>query len=88
MAKVRLLLCGPVHVSNVAKCNLGKVILEPMLVSSFPNYAGKAGGGGDALSRGTSWYVYASVFAITLLPACHFLPCFSQPSFPLYLRAR
>ena len=39
MIKVRLLLCGRVHVYNVAKCNLGKVILEPMLVSSFPNYA-------------------------------------------------
>ena len=24
--------------SNVAKCNLGKVNLEAMLVSSFPNY--------------------------------------------------
>ena len=28
MIKVRLLLCGHVHVSNVAKCNLDKVILE------------------------------------------------------------
>ena len=46
MAKVRLLLCGRVHVSNVAKCNLGKVILESMLVSSFPNYAGTGGGRG------------------------------------------
>ena len=38
MIKVRLLLCGRVQVCSVPKCNLGKVILEPMLVSSFPNY--------------------------------------------------
>lgn len=75
MIKVRLLLCGRVHVYNVAKCNFGKVILEPMLFSSFLNYAWEGGGwGGDALSRGTSWLVYASVFAITVLLACHFFP--------------
>lgn len=45
MIKVRLLLCGRVHVYNVAKCNFGKVILEPMLFSSFLNYAWEGGGG-------------------------------------------
>ena len=46
MIEVRLLLCGRVHVYNVTKCNLGKVILEAMLVSSFPNYAWGGGGAG------------------------------------------
>ena len=41
---------------NVAKCNLGKVNLEAMLVSSFSSYAG---GWLNASSRGSSWLVYA-----------------------------
>ena len=57
---------------NVAKCNLGKVNLKQMLVSSFPNCAG----GGPMPLAGAPCDLYAqllacsslhSLFALTLL---------------------
>ena len=61
MIKVRIMLCGRVQVYSVPKCNLGKVILEPMLVSSFPNYAW-GGGGGMPLAEAPLCYNLVACF--------------------------
>ena len=69
----------------MAKCNLGKVNLEAMLVSSFPNYAGGGVGGGPMPLAGVPHDLYTqllacsfsqSVFAMDLFLACHFCAVF------------
>ena len=74
---------------KVAKCNLGKVNLKAMLVSSFPNYAG----GGPMPLAGVPHDLYTkllacssspSVFAMDLFLACHFCAVFF-PALPTSL---
>ena len=58
----------------MAKCNLGKVNLEAMLVRGFPSYAG----GGPMPLAGAPCDLY------TQLLACYFVLCFfSHSSVPL-----
>ena len=51
------------HVSFVAKCNLGKINLEAMLVSSFSCYTG----GGPMPLAGTSRDLYTQLLACSSL---------------------
>ena len=71
----------------MAKCNLGKVNLEAMLVSSFPNNAGGdpmllAGAPRDLYMQLLACSSSQRVFAKALLLACHFCVVFfpSPPS--------
>ena len=71
----------PLHIAlklNMAKCNLGKVDFEAMLVSSFSSYAR----GGPMLLAGAArdLQFVAKCFCNSLLFVCHFVP--SHPSLP------
>ena len=68
---------------HAAKCNLGKVNLEVMLVESFSNYAR----GGQTPLAGAPCFlvVLRSVFTRFLLLAWHFGAVFFSPTLPLSL---
>ena len=66
---------------NVAKCNLGKVNLKQMLVSSFPNCSGGglmalAGAPHDLYTQLPTCSSLQSVFSLALLFACQFCAVF------------
>ena len=78
---------------NVAKCNLGKVNLEAMLVSSFPSYTR----GGPMPLAGAPRDLYSQLLACSssqsvVAIACCFKPfcalVFSHPALPLKVWAR
>ena len=78
---------------NVAKCNLGKVNLEAMLVSSFPSYTR----GGPMPLAGAPRDLYSQLLACSssqsvVAIACCFKPfcalVFSHPALPLEVWAR
>ena len=73
---------------NVAKCNLGKVNLEAMLVSSFPSYSW----GGPMPLAGAPRDLYTQLLACSSLQSVVAITCclraslcfgFSNPSLPL-----
>ena len=77
----RLLVVKEVGFSYVAKCNLGKVNLEAMLVSSFPSYAGGgpmplAGAPCDVYTQFVCLQLFAKCCSNSLLLAFHFVLCF------------
>ena len=83
---------------NVAKCNLGKVNLEAMLVSSFPSYTRGglmplAGAPCDLYNAVDCLQFFAKCCCNSLLFACHFVLWFFShpylpPSLPLEVWAR
>ena len=78
---------------NVAKCNLGEVNLEAMLVSSFSSYSGD---GPMPLAGAPRDFVYP-VACLQFLAKCFAIGCclctrlffgFSHPSLPFEVRVR
>ena len=78
---------------NVAKCNLGKVNLEAMLVSSFPSYSW----GGPMPLAGAPRDLYTQLLACSSSQSVVAIACclraslcfgFSHPSLPLEVWAR
>ena len=78
---------------HVAKCNLGKVNLEAMLVSSFPSYTR----GGLMPLAGVPCDLYTQLLACSSLQSVIAIACclhaslcfgFSHPSLPLEVWAR
>ena len=64
---------------NVAKCNLGKVNLEAMLVSSFPSYSW----GGPMPLAGAPHDLYTQLLACSSSLRASLCFDFSHPSLPL-----
>ena len=80
------------NVLNLAKCNLGKVNLKAMVVSSFSSYTG----GGPMLLAGAPVDLYKQLLACSSSQSTIAIACclrailcfgFTRPSLPLKVRA-